>query len=390
MPRPRLTILSLSLIHQDGRVLREIDAASQDYEVTVVGWGHLDHPRPHVTMRPVQRVILPTPKRALQVARMLGGRVTTRAFEAWYWAKPDHHQALQAVVDSRPHIIHANEIISLPIAIEAARRTGAKVLFDAHEYSPAHRANDWRWRLLAQPLYTYLIATYAPQAHLMTTVEAHIARRYEETFGLHVEVILNAPFYQALPFHLVDPEHIRLIHHGGAIRERRLEGMIEMMAHTESRFSLDFMLLPDPGGRYLRELKKIAQARAPGRIHFREPVAPHEIPQTINAYDIGLFLIPPVNFSYAMALPNKFFEFIMAGLAVAIGPSPAMATLVQQYGNGIVAADFHPTTLAHQLNALEPETIHTMKQRSLEAAKTLNAEREMQKLLTYYAQLLAA
>ncbi len=388
MSRRKLTILSLSTIHQDGRVLREIEYAARDYDVTVMGWGHLDKEHPHVTMRPVQKITLAPAGRMMQVARMLGGRITPRAFEQWYWAKPDHHQALQAVIDSKPDLIHANEAISLPIAIEAARRTGAKVLFDAHEYSPDHRANALWWRVLAQPLYTYIIKHYAPRADAMITVEAHIARRYEQEFGLSVGVILNAPPYQAFPFRPVHPDRIRLIHHGTAIPERRMEVMIETLARLDERFTLDFMLLPDGSG-YLDQLKALAQRRAPGRVHFRPPVAPMEIARTIHDYDMGLFLLPPVNFSYTMALPNKFFEFIMAGLAVAIGPSPAMAAIIRQYGLGIVADNFEPATLARKLNALTAAEIDAMKRRSLEAAQILNAEQEMARLLDIYARLLS-
>jgi glycosyltransferase involved in cell wall biosynthesis len=386
---PRLTILSLSIIHQDARVLRQIEYAAREFEVTVVGWGHLDRDRPHVTMHPVPRVRLPATKRALQAARMVGGRFSPRAFEQWYWAKPDHHQALQAVIASQPHLIHANEAISLPIALSAAQQTGARVLFDAHEYSPDHRANDPLWRLLAQPLYTYLIRRYAPQADAMITVEEHIAQRYAQTFGLQVEVILNAPPYQPLPFRPTHPTRIRMIHHGGAIRERRLETMIEVVALSDTRFTLDFMLLPDDGG-YLQRLKALAARQAPGRIQFRDPVPPAEIVRTIHAYDIGLFLLPPVNFSYAMALPNKFFEFIMAGLAVAIGPSPAMAALVRQHGLGVVAPSFEPEDLARTLHDLTPDDINVMKRRALEAAQVLNAEHEMRKLLAIYTRLLTS
>ncbi len=386
--RPKLCILSLSPIHQDGRVLREIEYAAREYDVTVVGWGRLDKERPHVVMRPVQRVVMPPAQRFMQAARMLGGRITRRAFEQWYWAKPDHHQALQVVIDARPDLIHANEAIALPIAIAAARQTGAKVLFDAHEYSPEHRANSLWWRVLAQPLYTYIIAAYAPRADAMITVESHIARRYETTFGVQVDVILNAPAYQQLPFRPTVPDRIHLIHHGGAIRERRLETMIDVLARLDERYHLDFMLMPDAGG-YLNKLKALATRMAPERIRFRPPVAPDAIAQTINAYDMGLFLIPPVNFSYQMALPNKFFEFIMAGLAVAIGPSPAMAALVEAYGVGVVAEDFEPASLARQLNALAAADIDAMKQRSLQAATELNAETEMKKLLDIYARLLA-
>ncbi len=388
--RPRLTILSLSTIHTDGRVLRQIEFASREYEVAVVGWGRLDRDRPHVTMFPVQRVILPPGQRMMQALRLLKGRITTTAFEHWYWSKPDHRRALKVVIETRPHIIHANEAIGLPIAIEAAARTGARVLFDAHEYAPAQRADSLSWRLFAQSLYTYIIARYARQADAMVTVEDHIAKRYETTFGIdQVEVIRNAPFYQALPFRPTDPHHIRLIHHGGAMKERRLERMIEMLALTDQRFTLDFMLVPGAPG-YLQTLQRLAKQKTPHRIHFRAPVAPHAIAATINQYDIGVYLLEPRNFNQEAFLPNKFFEFIMAGLAVAIGPLPAMATIVQTHQLGIVAEDFHPATMARMLNSLTAEQIDTMKQRSLEAAKTLNAEAELRKLMAIYTRLLAA
>ena len=388
MSRPQLTILSLSTIHQDGRVLREIEYAAREYDVTVVGWGHLDKERPHVTMRPISPSVFPPSLRVAQVARMLGGRLAPALYERWYWAMPGHAQALAHVIDAHPAIIHANDAMSLPIAISAAERTGAKVLFDAHEYTPGQGTSSLKWRWMVTPFSIYLIRRYAPRVDAMITVEKHIARRYGEEFGLKMSVIRNTPAYQKLPFRATHPARIRLIHHGRALRERRLELMIETIALADARFSLDFMLVPDASGA-LDQLKRLAQQRAPDRIHFRQPVAPDAIAQTINDYDIGLFLLPPVNLNYTMALPNKFFEFIMAGLAVAIGPSPAMAALVRRYDLGVVAEDFAPETLARQLNALSAHDIDAMKKRSLAAARELNAETEMAKLLAIYKRLLA-
>jgi len=388
--RPKLTILSLSTIHQDGRVLREIDYASRHYDVTVVGWGHLDKERPHVTMRPVQKVLLPRGARMMQAARMLAGRLTPAMLERWYWAKPDHHQALHEVVASQPDLIHANEAIALPIAIEAARGTGAKVLFDAHEYSPAHRANAMWWRILAQPLYTHIIDRYAPRAQAMITVEENIAKKYETLFAIpQVGVIRNVPAFREHAFHPTNPRHIRLIHHGGAMKERRLERMIDLLAALDSRYFLDFMLMPGTPG-YLESLQDQAAQKTPGRVRFLSPAAPEAITEAICHHDMGLYLLNPLNYNQAMALPNKFFEFIMAGLAVAIGPSPAMAALVRRYDVGVVAEDFAPETLARQLNALSAHDIDAMKKRSLAAARELNAETEMAKLLAIYQQVLAA
>jgi hypothetical protein len=181
-------------------------------------------------------------------------------------------------------------------------------------------------------------------------------------------VLLNAPSYQDLRPAPVETGRIRMVHHGGAIPSRRIELMIEMMDYLDERFDLDLMLVPTDA-RYLERLRSIAMQRP--RVHFAPTVPMRELPAHLNHYDIGLFLLPPTNFNYQLALPNKFFEFVQARLAVAIGPSPEMARLVRQYDCGVVSGDFNPRSLAEQLNALDRTRIESYKQRSHAAAKVL-------------------
>lgn len=401
MIRRRVCILSLSDLARDGRVLRQIDAAAAaGYAVTVVGWGRADLvPLPEgVELRPVSPVRLRRAARAAQALRLLLGRVSSSWFTRWYWRKPDHAAARDAIVAARPDLIHANEAIGLPAALAAADvlaggsagRSRIPVLFDAHEYSPDRLPHGTPTRFLAQPFYTWLIRTLAPRAAAMTTVADGIAARYRDAFGLDPVVIRNCPRYEALPFVPTDPARIRLAHHGVALRARRLADMIAVVAACDERFVLDFMLVEsDPG--CVDDLRDQAAQLAPGRITFSPPVAPAAIAAALNARaDVGLFLLPPVDFSYRHALPNKLFEFIMAGLAVAIGPSPEMARVVAEHGCGLVADDFAPATLAARLNDLTAAEIDAWKRRSLEAARSLNAETEMGRLTALYASLLAA
>jgi hypothetical protein len=88
-----------------------------------------------------------------------------------------------------------------------------------------------------------------------------------------------------------------------------------------------------------------------------------------------------------MALPNKFFEFVQARLAVAIGPSPEMATLVRRHGFGIVAGSFEPRELAQCIAALAPADLLAMKQRADAASRELNAARVSQVFLAEVARL---
>jgi hypothetical protein len=191
-------------------------------------------------------------------------------------------------------------------------------------------------------------------------------------------VVTNAPPYQKLQPSPVKGGVIRMIHHGVAISSRQLEKMIEMMKFLDERFRLDFMLMVSDYA-YLDHLKKLAAND--DRIQFVSPVAMNEIPVICNQYDIGVFLLPPINFNYLNALPNKLFEFIQARLAVAIGPSPEMQRLVRQFDCGIVAEDFTPQALARSLSDLTVERIQYFKQQSHCAAKELCAEQNAKAII---------
>ena len=337
-------------------------------------------------MLPVRKRILPPTQRLIQATLMLAGRSSPTFWERWYWRKPDHQRALDCLLQSSPDLIHVNEAIALPIAIEAAATLGTKVLFDAHEYSPGNRS-DLLWRIFAGPLHSHLIRAYAPKTDRMITVAYGIAQRYAQELGIDVDVIMNTPAYRQHPFRQTDPDRIGLVHHGAAIPERKLETMIDVIALTDARYTLDFMLVNSSDG-YIERLITLSRKLAPGRVSFRPPVPPEHITEAISNYDIGLFLLPPANFSYANALPNKFFEFMMAGLAVAIGPSPEMARICTESKIGLVSEDFAPVRLAEKLNKLTNSQIDTMKRNSLSAAKVYNADREMRKLLGIYDDVL--
>jgi hypothetical protein len=126
--------------------------------------------------------------------------------------------------------------------------------------------------------------------------------------------------------------------------------MIDAVAQAGPRFALDMMLVGDPG--YVAELRQRAAASAPERVRFVPPVSPERIVRRIAEYDLGFFLLDDDIYNYAMALPNKFFDFACAGLGVLIGPSPAMRALGEQYGFALVAPAFTAEACAAALRAL--------------------------------------
>jgi hypothetical protein len=163
-----------------------------------------------------------------------------------------------------------------------------------------------------------------------------------------------------------------MIHHGGLNPSRNAEKMIELMDHLDQRFQLEFMFV-NTNSNYLKRLKYLAR-RNP-RIRFRDPVDMHAIVRTINHYDIGLYLLSPAGFNNRMALPNKFFEFIQARLALAIWPSPEMTKVINKYNCGVVSEEYSVESMAEALSNLAVEDIVKLKTNSHKASKELCAEK---------------
>jgi Glycosyltransferase Family 4 len=389
---PTVAILSFTRIHMDARVLRQVRCLSRHYPITVVGFGQLG---PGVSDS-VSMLPLPLPQgaesRKLRTLMLLslGRLVVGPAYEAWYWGRSEHALALDLLLKTGASFIHANDWDALPAAVRAAEAVGAQVVFDAHEYSPLEREEQRRWRLLYKPMVHFFLTNYATRCAASVTVSDTIAARYGQEYGFHPIVVRNIPESAAAPaYHPADPDDIRLVHHGNAMRNRHLELLIETATRADPRYSLHFMLIESSPG-YLAELQALAQSRAPGRIFFHDPVPPGEVVGRLAEFDIGIYLLPFTNFNNASALPNKFFDFVAAGLAVCIGPTPEMAQLTRRYGFGAVAGSFDPVEAASILNGLSTAEIDRMKRQSIAARRELNAQAEMQKLTDLYARLAGA
>ena len=296
--------------------------------------------------------------------------LSTGQFESYYWSRGYVKSSIHEVADQRFDVILANDLMTLPLAIKIANGQ-SRVIFDAHEYAPREFEDRWVWRIFFQKLMHNFCQRYLPMTDGMMTVCQGIADEYESEYGVKPLVVTNA---SALSRHSTKPDGKWRDSHDSSWGRHVLTSFGENDRDDEfldERFRLDFMLISsDP--RYFDYLKKLASNDA--RIRFIEPVAMQDIPKVSNQYDIGVFLLPPVNFNYLHALPNKLFEFIQARLAVAIGPSPEMKRLVEQYDCGVVADDFSPQSLAKSLSGLTEDRICYFKQQAHQAASVLCAE----------------
>jgi hypothetical protein len=361
-------VMVFSDLKHDARLTRQVNWLKKNHRLTVICFDSDE-------IRGVTLVRIRQTRLSLVRKVLLAGALLLRLYSLAYRIFHDYTRVLQPYALLNYDLVVANDIDTLPLAFRM--KTG-KILFDAHEYAPRHFENNRIWKIFFQPFYVALCRKYIPRTGAMLTVGEGLAKEYEKHFGVRPTIIRNATRYYEIQPSAVRQDTIRLIHHGIANESRKLELMIEMMQYLDARFQLDLILMTSPYAsrkttNYIQSLKDRIENTP--RMRVLPPVKSDEVVPAINPYDIGVFLIPPINFNYANTLPNKLFDFIQARLAIAIGPTPEMASIVSRFANGVVADTFEPKALAAKLNALTQEDIVRMKNQSAVAAAELNAEK---------------
>ncbi|MCK3770206.1 glycosyltransferase [Microbacterium aerolatum] len=360
MSRPRLLIISFSAIASDARVLKQVRRLTADADVHTVGYG--DAPAGVVS-----HVRVPD---ELPVWRYDRAAVITRRFRTAYWSNRAISFAADALKGSRWDVILANDVDAVGVAL--AQDVVHGVHADLHEYAPRQKEDVWKWRLFVAPFVRWMCREFVARADSTSTVGEGIADEYRRVYGIDPQVVTNAAPYHPLPLTPAS-RPIRLVHSGAGLRDRHMMVMAQAVAAARTEVTLDFYLTPnDPG--YVQELKDFAATT--DRVRILDPVRYDDLIATLNRYDVGLFVLPPVNFNYRWALPNKLFDYVQARLGVIVGPSPEMARVVRENGLGAVADGFDSTDLTRLLDTLTADEVTRWKRAADAAARLLAGENQ--------------
>jgi glycosyltransferase involved in cell wall biosynthesis len=264
----------------------------------------------------------------------------------------------------------------LPFIIET-KSSKSRIIFDAREYYPKQHEGEWFFDFFWSHVRHHFCKKYLLKCDHVITVSDGLANAYQENYSVSASVILSTPRYidQYKPKHHLS-KGIRLVHHGKANRNRSLEKMIQIVATLGSGFSLDLYLTGSKG--YIRELDKLTKGIS--NVKIIPPVPYEDIIHMLSEYDIGMYYLEPVGFNVTYNLPNKFFEFIQARLPVAIGPSPDMSKIVNQYNIGFVSEFFTVESMIKTLQSINVDVYDLCKYNCELAALELSYEVQEKKL----------
>jgi glycogen synthase len=399
-------VLSYTGVSNEPRVRRQADALiNSGWHVVVCGFdGHSPRPDQWTYIRlPDSDRFSP---RTSQLLRFLHGAGIIVAVYArpkavaaagalvshwctrnWLHIKVCMLQIARREADLQPDLVIANDYYTCDVAYAICRISGAKFVVDSHEYAVEQSSHDPRWVKWTQPVVRAVEAHYLARADLVTTVCEGIADLLNADHRLRrpALVIRSVPLARPQPFRPTG-ERIEVLYHGGIWHERQLHTAIESMRLWRPEF--DLIMRGDGDPAYVAELRRVvARYGLERRVFFEAAVPFDQIIPEANKADIGYFSYNNFSPQSEYVLPNKFFEYVMAGLALCVVDFAEMGKLTRRYGFGKLIPEHSPQAIAQTINSFTREEIDRLKKASIAATKDLNWDHEKERLLTAYNDL---
>ena len=267
--------------------------------------------------------------------------------------------SIQEARRGKPSHITCHNPILLPIAFLAARTCGAKVVYAPHELEAERTGLQGLYRKFSAAAERH----FAPRCASVVVVCAPIADWYRGSYGLNeVHVVRAIPEGRAVAArdltarahirsaHSVPQDALLFIYQGLLEPIRGIDTLIDAFLGLDEPYHLMFM-----GYGSSEPAIRDAMLKSP-RIHFQPSVPVDEIVRYSAAADVGVFVLAnPISRSYALSLPNKFFEYLFAGLPVVVSDNlELLSALVSEHRLGWVVS---PSNLATVVRSCTPAAI---------------------------------
>jgi glycosyltransferase involved in cell wall biosynthesis len=251
----------------------------------------------------------------------------------------------------RASIVTIHSLSLLPLGVLSKWVLGARLVYDCHELETETFGLSGMRQSLARFVERRLIG----QADLVLVVSPGISDWYIRTYGIDtVYTVMNCPPKRmaACTGRLretlgIPAERKIVIYQGGIIPGRGIEDLLAAFAaHDDGVHALVLMGY----GELTAQAEAFAAAHA--NIFVQQAVAPEVVLEYTASADVGVSYIDNPSLNDRYCLPNKLFEYIMAGLPVLVNDAPDMKRVVEEHGIGVVLTELSPTSVASALAEL--------------------------------------
>lgn len=268
------------------------------------------------------------------------------AFTTWLWRL-------------EPEILHIHDIHLLGAGVQAKRRLTSRgrpvtLVYDAHEYLPGMTGVNPKAEAAYQAMELDLIG----EIDAMITVSESIADALQQRYALahRPTVVLNTPpRASAVTGEQVGgvreaagvPDGVPLLVYSGVLGHQRNVGAVITALAELPGVHFACVCVPSAHHPAPRALAALAtQLGVDDRVHLVDPVLPEAISGFLASADVGVHPMVSGLANHEMALPNKLFDYIFAGLPVVVSDVAEMRRFVTEHGVGATFDPGDPDDLA--------------------------------------------
>ena len=305
----------------------------------------------------------------------------------------------RAAVAANADVYHANDLDTLQICGKAAAKNRALLVYDSHELwlessrfkTATNPVNRIRLRRIEKKYISKadaVIAVTPLRGREMRRMYPGIKRL--ETVENAPEKIMKLPEKGMLRKLAGADEHtVMALYQGVICPERGLEELIETASLAKSTGMKFVVIGMDAWNGTLQEMA--GKAGLSDCFVFLPPVPSEKLPQITVDADMGFILFRNTCLNHYYSLPNKLYEYMMAGVPVIASCFPELKRVIDETGCGVTVDPESPKEIFSAVKKLagNPALRKAMSEAGRKAAmEQYNWEPQREKLTGIYREIM--
>ena len=256
-------------------------------------------------------------------------------------------------------------------------------MYDAHELFTGLK--EVATRPAIESIWKKIERSTVPKFRWGYTVSESIAEEFHRRYRVDYQTIRNVPVLK--PMDMTHPREKFILYQGAVNEARGFEYLIPAM----KMIAYKLMICGD--GNFMDQLKRlIVENKVQHIVELTGMLLPDELWKISQQATIGVAFAENTGINQYLALPNKFFDYIHAGLPQINVDFPEYRKLNDKYHVAVLVNNIEPKTIADAVNNLMADRVllERLKQNCIKAREELNWQNEEKKLIRFYKNILAS
>ena len=291
----------------------------------------------------------------------------------------------------KANIYHAVDVDTLAAAFWAANKAGGKVIYEARELYT--ELEPLRGRNLVRSFWNNLEKRLIGKAARVVTINDSIAdelcRRYRIKKPDVIRNVAKSP-NSIKPIDLrrkfgIPDDHKIIVYQGVLRRGQGLLYQLEILSYLDR-----VMMMFIGEGPIESELKeKSSSLNVDDKVIFVGSVPPDELLNYTASADAGILLMEDIALNNRLALPQKLFQYLIAGIPQVVSPMPEISRFVEDEKTGVVVSINDPREAADTIAGFifDENLYSAVKENCRRSALKNNWETESTKWIEIYGDL---